>query len=409
MAKDRPYYPHAPISTIDTLAKCLGVSPKLMLDLAADAENSYTEFEINSKPNIVSNKSTSSKPAPKAKTRVVYEPKYNLKKIQKRINSRIFEHILFPDYLQGGIRDIDSPRDHVNNSLIHAGSAILISLDIRNFYDNIKRESVFDIFKNFLRFPDDVSKVLTDLVTLRGKVPQGACTSSYIANLVFHNTEYSVVNYFRSSGIKYSRLLDDVTLSSNKLISQEKIEQSILKVSAMFKRHKLRIHPHKKKIELSSDSRSQFKVTGVWVAHGIPKVRRNERDQTRHKVYICEKEFLKDPTSDEYHALWNQTSAKVATMTRLKHSQAPLLRDRLSKILPLFSEARKTQIKFEFKKIMKRDASESNSLGFSTTYHKLIHSLGILSRTDKTLSRAYRRSMREKFPVVHSKANHWEL
>lgn len=249
----------------------------------------------------------------------------------------------------------------------------------------------------------------TDLVTLRGKVPQGACTSSYIANLVFHNTEYSVVNYFRSSGIKYSRLLDDVTLSSAKIIAQEKIESSILKVAAMFKRHKLRIHPHKKKIELSSDSRSEYKVTGVWVAHGIPKVRRNDRDQARHKVYICEKEYLKDPASDSYHTIWNQTSAKVATMTRLKHSQAELLRDRLSKILPLFSEARKTQIKFEYKKIMRRDPSESTSLGFSTTYYKLIHSLGILSRSDKALSRSYRKSMKAKFPLVHSKANHWEL
>lgn len=393
MAKDKPYYPHAPIGTIDILAKTLGVSPKVMLDLASSVEDSYTSFEVESK----------------AKFRTVHEPKYKLKKIQKRINSRIFEHVLFPDYLQGGIRDELAPRDHVNNSSIHAGSSVLISLDIRNFYDNIKYDSALDVFRNFFCFPDDVSKVLTDLVTLRGKIPQGACTSSYIANLVFHNTEYSVVNYLRSAGLKYSRLLDDVAISSSESISSEKIDSAISKVSSMFKRHNLRIHPQKKKIEHASDSRSQYKVTGVWVAHGIPKVRRKERDKTRLLVHICEKEYERDPTSDRYHLIWNSTSAKVATMTRLQHSQAKLLRERLSNVLPLLSQARKTQIKYEYKKLMRRDPSESRSLGFSTVYHKLIHSLGILSRTDRSLSRAYRKSLMSKFPSVPSKSKHWEL
>lgn len=393
MAKDKPYYPHAPIGSIDTLAKTLGVAPKVMLDLASNTENSYTSFEVKSKH----------------KTRTVHEPKYNLKKIQKRINSGIFEQILFPDYLQGGIKDDKSPRDHVNNSLIHAGSSVLISLDIKNFYENIKYDSVLNIFSNFFNFPGDVSKVLADLVTLKGRVPQGACTSSYIANLVFFNTEYSIVNYLRSSGLKYSRLLDDVAISSANLISKEKVDSAISKVSGMFKRHNLRIHPQKKKIEHSADTRNQYAVTGVWVAHGVPKIRRKERDLTRHLVHICECEYKNDPTSDRYHDLWHKTSAKVAVMTRLKHSQAHLLRQRLSKILPCFSEARRNQIKHEYRKIMRRDPSESQSLGFATAYHKLVHSLGILSRTDRPLSRLYRKSLSNRFPKVHSKSKHWEL
>lgn len=392
MAKDKPYYPHSAIPEVDTLARCLGVSPKLMRDLALDADNSYTEFLIPQK----------------GKDRRVCEPKYNLKKIQKRINSRIFEHVRFPSYLHGGIRDSDAPRDHVNNSWIHAGSSTLISIDIRNFYDNIKYESVLDVFKGFFKFPDDVSNILADLVTLRGHVPQGACTSSYIANLIFHNTEYSLVNYFKSRGIKYSRLLDDVTLSSYSTLSQQEIETAITKVSGMFKKHGLRMHPHKKKIEYSSDSRSEYRVTGVWVSHGAPKVRRRDRDYIRHLVYICEKEYSKDSSADSYHELWNRTSAQVAKMTRLQHAQAGPLRRRMSEILPIYCEARKKQLGVEFKKLMRRDASESNSLGFIRAYHKLIHSLGILSRSDKGLSRYYRGMLRGKFPTVYSEAKHWE-
>lgn len=84
MAKDKPYYPHAPIASLDSLAKTLGVAPKLLTDLSRDAHESYTHFRIY----------------PKGKLRDVYEPKYELKRLQKRINSRIFEKVQFPPYLR---------------------------------------------------------------------------------------------------------------------------------------------------------------------------------------------------------------------------------------------------------------------------------------------------------------------
>lgn len=383
MAKDRPYYPNSPIASLDVLAKCLGVSPKVMLDLAKRSSDSYTQFTIPSK----------------GKDRVVYEPKFNLKKIQKRINSRIFDFVEFPPYLQGGIKDPAAPRDYVQNSKLHAGSSVLVSLDIRNFYDNIKYESVYDVFLYFFKFTPQVSSVLTDLVTLKGKVPQGACTSSYIANLVFHNNEYSLVSYFRSRGISYSRLLDDVTLSSKKELSPAEIEEAISKVSSMFKKHKLRIHPKKKKIELASDSRSEYKVTGVWVGHGVPKLRRKERDYIRQLVYICELEYKKDPTADSYHKLWNKASAQVAKMTRLDHCQAEALRKRMGKLLPLYSPAKRKQVIIKAKTLLSRDAAESKELGFIKLYNKTFHSLGILSRTDKPTSRFYKSALKNKFSV----------
>ncbi len=76
MAKDKPYYPHNPIGSVDSLAKTLGCAPKILRDLTRDTSNSYTCFSISTK---------------KGKEREVYEPKYELKKLQKKINSRIFE------------------------------------------------------------------------------------------------------------------------------------------------------------------------------------------------------------------------------------------------------------------------------------------------------------------------------
>ena len=68
----------------------------------------------------------------------------------------------------------------------------IISLDIENFYPNIGKRDVLNIFKNMMRFSPEVSNILTELVTLDGKTPQGACCSSYIANLIFFNDEHNI-------------------------------------------------------------------------------------------------------------------------------------------------------------------------------------------------------------------------
>lgn len=392
MAKDKPYYPHAPIGSVAMLAKTLGVHPKLLGDLANKASSSYTHFVIETKG---------------GKQRNVYEPKYELKKLQKRINSRLFEKVLYPLYLQGGIRDEKSPRDYIENSKMHSGSKFLISLDIRNFYDSIPLESVNSIFKHFFKFPEDVSDLLSRVVTREGKVPQGACTSSYIANLVFHNSEYSHVKKLRDFGFVYSRLLDDVTISSNHLISQDEATKHIKYIAGLFREHGLRLRQSKTKLERSDDLKASYAVTGVWVGHGLPKLRRNERDMIRHSVHICEQEYAKNCYSDEYHALWNKVSGQVAKLTRLKHAQAPKLRNRMRGILPLYDSKATASIWREADRMLKRPSSSHTKIAVIESYRRLINKLGILGRTNQPLAKSLRRQLKLKFFDVPSKSLMW--
>lgn len=393
MAKDKPYYPHHPIGSLAILAKTLGLPQKLLSDLARKSSASYTHFVIETKG---------------GKLRNVYEPKYELKRLQKRINSRLFEKVEYPLYLQGGIRDEANPRDYIENSRIHAGSKFLISLDIRDFYDNIPFDSVVSIFKHFFRFPDDVSNSLAALVTRDGKVPQGACTSSYIANLVFHNSEYGFVKKLRDKGFSYSRLLDDVTISTDRLVCQEEATEVIKYVAGLFRQHGLRLRTTKTKVERSDDLKAAYAVTGVWVGHGLPKIRRVERDLIRHSVYICECEYRKNCFSDEYHSLWNKVSGQVAKLTRLEHAQAPKLRERMGDILPLYDSKAVASIRREAERMLKKPKSQHAKIGVIEGYRRLINQLGILSRTDRPLSKALRRQLQARFSGVPSKASMWE-
>lgn len=390
---DKPYYPHKPISDIPTLAKTLGMNESMLNSISNKVDSSYTRFEIQSKN----------------KPRIVYEPKYNLKRTQKRINSRIFEGVVFPAYLQGGVKDVSNKRDYVENAKIHSQTSpnILINLDIKSFYDNIKRNEVFNIFKYFFKFPDDVSEILTRLTTYNNRVPQGACTSSYIANLVFFNTEYSLVSKFRSRGLSYTRLLDDVTISSSHIVSDDIVSDVIKSTISMFKKYGLKSNNKKKKIERDKHVKGGFQVTGLWIGHAVPKTTKSERRFIRLLVHICQQKYHSSMTDESYHELWNKTSGLVAKLKRLNQSNHEALRDKLTAILPLYDVSEKRKIIYECKRLLKIQPSKVLSYGELDSVNRVFYKLGVLSRNEKGISRLWRKKLKSHFKKLPKKKEVW--
>lgn len=386
----KPYYPHIPIASLDALANTLGIALPLLNRLSRIVNSSYVEFDIQTKNKI----------------RKVYEAKHELKKIQKRINSKIFEKVEYPFYLQGGIRDVDNKRDYVENAKFHANSNGLIALDIVDFYNNITAEQVFRVFKYFFKFPDDVAGVLTSLTTLDGRVPQGASTSSYLANLVFYNSEYSVVNKFDKKDLKYTRLLDDITVSSVKQLSQKDKTSIIKSVYAFVKGNGFEIKDEKTKILENSSHSIPYDVTGLWVGHAKPKLRKSERRYIRQLVYACEKSYTVDRTDNDFHALWNRTSGLVAKMQRLDHVQSKGLRLRLSKVLPVYSDTIAKQVVADAQKLLKRSPA-FHKIGFIDTVNKTIYRLGVLGRTERKTAFYLKKLIKTKFKDMPNRGEYW--
>lgn len=63
-------------------------------------------------------------------------------------------------------------------------------------------------------FSHDVSSILTKLTTYNGHLPQGAPTSTTIANLVFMPTGRALQAIARREGLRFTTFVDDVTMSS---------------------------------------------------------------------------------------------------------------------------------------------------------------------------------------------------
>ena len=75
-------------------------------------------------------------------------------------------------------------RDPMTHAMAHVGRRFVVRLDIKDFFPSIGLGAVESVFRPF-GYKPDVVNLLSRLTLLNGKLPQGAPTSPYLANLVF--------------------------------------------------------------------------------------------------------------------------------------------------------------------------------------------------------------------------------
>ncbi|NMC60375.1 MAG: RNA-directed DNA polymerase [Candidatus Methanofastidiosa archaeon] len=266
-----PIYKGKQISTIQDLSEILNVEVNRIKHILYRANSFYIE-----------------NPQPKddGTMRMTYIIKPPLQQIQERIKDNIFSCVEFPHYLMGGIRDEANPRDHIRNAKIHSGKKWLISLDIKNYFPSIKNEYVYFMWRKFFGFSDEVSRVLTRLTTYNGFLPQGSKTSSGIANLLLWDKEPHFVDSLNKQDFVYTRFVDDITISSTKLVEKEMVSKIIVDMKHLLRQYDLKLKGKKTKFQTRSQKMTVNKVT---VNGKKPTISSEERNNIRLEVHLFEK------------------------------------------------------------------------------------------------------------------------
>ena len=215
-------------------------------------------------------------------SRTLWEAREPLKTVQGRITSRILQIVLYPAYLQGALPG----KDYVSNATIHAGKRCVISLDIAKFYPNCSVELVRSIWRDFFHFPPEVVNTLTLLTMRNGSLPQGASPSSYLANLVFWNTEPILVKRLFKHRLVYTRFVDDIIVSSGHPVSRDAKAFIIKSVLAMIAPKGFTLHRGKVQI---SDRAAVMTVHRLNVKSNQPTLLGRKRDQIRATVHSLER------------------------------------------------------------------------------------------------------------------------
>lgn len=302
----KPSYPHKPIWSLENLAESLRLSSTELKAIAALADRSYRRVELEP-----------------GNTREVFSAKPRLKEIQKRIKFAILMRVSFPNYLTGSLKG----RDYITNAQLHTGARVLICEDVTKFFPSVSAEKVFDIWRHFFGFSDQVAQLLTRLTTKAGSLPQGASTSSYLANLVFWRDEPLLQAKLAAHGITYSRYVDDISMSCKGNLSPEEIERVVADVYGMLRRNKLSAKRTKHDMYTSSE---QMIVTKVLV-NAKPSVKRHRRAAIRTQVHVLEQRVSSGETGAELFKFLDKTGNLVGQLGRFHKREAELLRQRVRK------------------------------------------------------------------------------
>lgn len=190
----------------------LGLPLSKVQDLLAEIDANYGEiikYKIDSDGQRKRNKSKYVEKLGEFCTRVINPPTDRLKQIQKRINKYLNAKIPLPKYAFGAVKN----KDNVKNAREHKGQKYVFQTDIRDFFPSISYKRVYAALTS-AGFSPDVASLITRLTTYKGHLPQGAPTSTFLANLVFSTTGDQIQHIANQYNLRFTTFVDDVTLSS---------------------------------------------------------------------------------------------------------------------------------------------------------------------------------------------------
>lgn len=208
--------------------------------------------------------------------RIIYEPNYTLKKVQRNILDNVLSGFKVSKYAMAYVKG-KSVKDNAN---MHVNKKLILKLDIKDFFNNISFMDVYN--KVFLEeyFPKQARTVLTYLCTYNEFLPQGAPTSSYISNLIMQDFDEKIGLFCEKNNISYTRYSDDMTFSGD-----FNVKMVIFKVKDELKKMGMQLNYDKIHVIYSNMSQQ---VTGITV-NEKPQVFKVKRRKIRQEVYYIKK------------------------------------------------------------------------------------------------------------------------
>ena len=194
------------------------------------------------------------------------------------------------DYVTGYIKG----RNIVDNSRIHLNQRFILKADIKDFFYSIARKSVIFCFEK-LGIEKDLAEQLSKLVTFRGVLYPGLCTSPILSNIILVDMDSDFLVLAHKMNCNYSRYADDITFSSNSysnLPSKSEIEILFQKYGFVL---------NQKKFSISKKGQKQV-VTGLSISDkNCPRIPRKIKRKIKTACFLRSKLSFEDYSK---HVKW---------------------------------------------------------------------------------------------------------
>ncbi|SRR6266568_204889 len=156
--------------------------------------------------------------------RMLLVPRGKLKLLQRKIKLHILDKFPFLDCVHGGVKG----RSVVSNALPHVQKPVVFSVDLKDFFPHVTPERVLRIFRG-LGFGEECATILVKATTWKHQLPQGAPTSTELANLSLVRADWRLRRLAQIQRFSYTRYVDDLTLSGeSRLLNFRKLIPRII-------------------------------------------------------------------------------------------------------------------------------------------------------------------------------------
>jgi hypothetical protein len=179
----------------------LGYDRNYLFSIAEKAGNYYKPFDML---------------APgKTKWRHIDNPVQELKNIQSRIKSKILETVSLPDTMIGGIKG----KSPAINASYHTKQHVVVTLDLKSCFPKLNNPKIFSVYRNVFGCNNDIAHLLTKMTTFQHRLPQGAPTSTLLANMALLPMHNELKALFENNGIRWTFYIDDIAFSGEKAVN----------------------------------------------------------------------------------------------------------------------------------------------------------------------------------------------
>ncbi len=268
--------------------------------------------------------------------RLIEAPKQTLKGAQRKILTEILEKIPAHQAAHGFVRG----RSIVSNARPHVGQAVVIKLDLQNFYANVTYSRVVAIFRSMgycreaaiwlgrlttsavpwsLAVPD--GDEATKSLYVRRHLPQGAPTSPALANLSAFGLDVRLSGLLKKFGGNYTRYADDLTLSGSDDFRYA-LRCVIPLTEQIVRSERFRLNHRKRKVVRRGHRQL---VTGV-VVNTKPNIRRDEFDRLKAILHNCVKLGPSAQNRDGHADFAAHLRGRIAFVRQLNPARAEKLR-----------------------------------------------------------------------------------
>jgi retron-type reverse transcriptase len=188
-------------------------------------------------------------------------PDSDTKAFQRRILRRVLARLRAHEAACG----FERRRSIVDNALPHVGQAVVVRMDLVDFFPSTTADRVKAYFSR-IGWNEEAAELLTKLTTYEGGLPQGAPTSPRLSNLVNHLLDARLSRLAARRDAVYTRYADDLTFSFT-VDRPKRVRGIIQTASRILESYGYTIH-RRKKLHVRRQHQRQ-EVTGLVVNDGV--------------------------------------------------------------------------------------------------------------------------------------------